>query len=72
MQFSLLKFSLAIQQGAECSSSFTEPLTFEQARPSEEKQVPSRNAMGQGQSGLHYPWFIKPSMNCPGCCGTSK
>lgn len=58
-------FSKASQQGAECSSSFAEPLT-------EEKQVPSRNAMGQGESGLHYPRFMNPSMNHPGCCGTSK
>lgn len=39
---------------------------------SEEKQVPSRNAVGQGESRSHYLWFMNPSINCPGCCGTSK
>lgn len=58
-------FPKASQRGAECSSSFTEPLSFEQGRSSKEKRLPSGSAMGWGESSSHYLWFVNPSVTPP-------
>lgn len=42
-------FPKASQQDAECSSSFTEPLTLGQGHSPKERQLPSRSAVGWGE-----------------------